>query len=66
MHEAPGYFKDAFHEFLINGNTSAVNPAQKGTKCAVHFPLTVAGRQRNKSATQVRLRAKNSALRRLR
>ena len=27
-----GYFKDAFHEFLINGNTKAVNPAQKGTK----------------------------------
>jgi Glycosyl hydrolase family 63 C-terminal domain len=41
MHEASGYFKDAFHEFLINGNTKAVNPEQKGTKCAVHFPLTV-------------------------
>jgi len=41
MHEAPGYFKDAFHEFLISGNKKAVNPARKGTKCAVHFPLTV-------------------------
>jgi Glycosyl hydrolase family 63 C-terminal domain len=41
MHEAPGYFKDAFHEFLIDGNTGAVNPAQKGTKCTAHFPLTV-------------------------
>ena len=52
MHEAPGYFKDAFHEFLINGNTKAVNPAQKGTKCAVHFPLTVAAG----SEVKVRLR----------
>jgi hypothetical protein len=52
MDEAPGYFKDAFHEFLINGNGKAVNPAQKGTKCAVHFPLTVpAG-----SEVKVRLR----------
>jgi Glycosyl hydrolase family 63 C-terminal domain len=41
MPEVQGYFKDAFHEFLINGNTKAVNPAQKGTKCAVHYPLTV-------------------------
>jgi len=52
MHEAPGYFKDAFHEFLINGNTKAVNPAQKGTKCAVHFPLIVAAG----SEVKVRLR----------
>jgi hypothetical protein len=52
MHEASGYFKDAFHEFLINGNTNAVNPAQKGTKCAVHFPLTVTAG----SEVKVRLR----------
>jgi Glycosyl hydrolase family 63 C-terminal domain len=41
MEEATGYFKDAFHEFLINGNIKAINPAQKGTKCGVHFPLEV-------------------------
>ncbi len=41
MHDASGYFKDAFHERLIDGNTKAVNPAQKGTKCAAHFQLTV-------------------------
>ena len=52
MQEAPGYFKDAFHEFLIEGKTNAVNPAQKGTKCAVHFPLTVAAG----SEVKVRLR----------
>ena len=35
------YFKDAFHEFLINGNATAVNRSQRGTKCAAHFPLTM-------------------------
>src|ERR1700730_14321178 len=35
------YFKDAFHEFLINGNARAVNRSQRGTKCAAHFPLTM-------------------------
>jgi hypothetical protein len=52
LSETPGYFKDAFHEFLINGNTKAVNPAAKGTKCAVHLPLTVPGG----SEMKVRLR----------
>jgi hypothetical protein len=52
MHDASGFFKDAFHEFLINGNAKAVNPEQKGTKCGVHFPLTVPAR----SEVKVRLR----------
>ncbi len=29
-----GYFKDAFHRYLINGNNLAVNPRQAGTKVA--------------------------------
>ena len=29
-----GYFKDAFHEYLIHGNHAAVNPAHTGTKAA--------------------------------
>jgi hypothetical protein len=41
MQDAKGYFKDAFHEFLIHGNTKAVNPSGMGTKCAAHFQLTV-------------------------
>ena len=41
MHDAPGYFKDAFHEALIQGNSKAINPARTGTKCAAHFELTV-------------------------
>ncbi len=35
------YVKDAFHNFLIHGQTDAVNPAQEGTKAAAHFQVTV-------------------------
>ncbi|MGF1582870.1 MAG: glucosidase [Gemmataceae bacterium] len=28
------YFKDAFHEYLVHDNASAVNPTHRGTKCA--------------------------------
>ncbi len=38
---ASGYFKDAFHEYLIGGKTAAVNPARTGTKAAAHFHFTV-------------------------
>ncbi|PYS90099.1 MAG: glucosidase [Acidobacteria bacterium] len=35
------YVKDAFHEYVIHGRTDAVNPAQEGTKAAVHYVLNV-------------------------
>jgi len=35
------YVKDAFHRFLINGETDAVNPAQRGDKCAVHYAAEI-------------------------
>ncbi|HWC89312.1 MAG TPA: glucosidase [Pirellulales bacterium] len=35
----PGYFKDAFHEYLIGGKTAAVNPGLTGTKSAAHYKL---------------------------
>ena len=38
---AEGYFKDAFHEFVVGGNSSAVNPTRQGTKCAALQKLTV-------------------------
>ena len=41
MANAQGYFKDAFHEYLIQGNRAAVNPNRTGTKAAAHFALTV-------------------------
>jgi hypothetical protein len=33
------YVKDAFHEYLINGNKAAVNPQQTGTKMAAHYSM---------------------------
>ena len=41
------HVKDAFHEFVIRGDANAVNPAQAGTKAALHEVLTlVAGESR--------------------
>ena len=39
------YVKDAFHEYLIHQNKSAVNPDQTGTKMAAHYVLDLAGGQ---------------------
>ncbi len=36
------YVKDAFHRYVIQGETAAVNPAQTGTKAAAQYRLTVA------------------------
>src|ERR1700730_2970643 len=33
------YVKDAFHRYLIEGQKTAVNPGQSGTKMAAHYPL---------------------------
>jgi hypothetical protein len=38
---AKGYFKDAFHEYVVNGNRAAVNPARTGTKAAGWYKFTV-------------------------
>jgi hypothetical protein len=35
------YLKDAFHRYVISGETGAVNPAKKGTKAAAHYVLDV-------------------------
>src|SRR5438128_1411643 len=37
-----GHFKDAFHEYVVNGNHDAVNPNRTGTKAAAHYELPVA------------------------
>ncbi|MBS0631435.1 MAG: glucosidase [Verrucomicrobia bacterium] len=38
---ASPYVKDAFHECVVRGRGDAVNPAQTGTKCAVHDTATI-------------------------
>jgi len=34
-----GYFKDAFHEYVVNGNHQAVNPNKTGTKSAAVYEI---------------------------
>jgi hypothetical protein len=36
-----GYWKDAFHEYVVGGRADAVNPARTGTKSAVYRRLLV-------------------------
>jgi hypothetical protein len=35
------YVKDAFHSYVIHGDTGAVNPARSGTKAAAHHVLEI-------------------------
>ena len=45
QNQANGYYKDAFHEYLVRGSTTAVNPDRVGTKAAAHYAVTVPPRQ---------------------
>jgi hypothetical protein len=54
---AQGHFKDAFHEYVINGRTEAVNPAGEGTKAAGLYLRAVP--PRGNITVRVRLRAGN-------
>ena len=59
MNDAPGYFKDAFHEYLVQGNGEAVNPDQVGTKVGVLHEFDIpAGRS---ATVRMRLSPKRSA-----
>jgi hypothetical protein len=42
------YVKDSINDYIVHGQTGAVNPEQQGTKAAVHYRLTV-----NPGASQV-------------
>ena len=35
------YVKDGINNFVVNGDTGAVNPGLTGTKAAAHYPLTI-------------------------
>ena len=41
MSDACGYFKDAFHEYLVQGNREAINPEQCGTKAAALYDINL-------------------------
>src|SRR5262249_41376838 len=53
------FVKDAFHEYVVRGQTGAVNPAQEGTKAAAHYRMVLGP---GESAT-VRLRLSDRELR---
>ena len=38
---ASPYVKDAFHRHVVGGEADAVNPAQQGTKAALHYRLEI-------------------------
>jgi hypothetical protein len=42
---ADRYVKDAFHEYVIGGRRTAVNPARIGSKAAAHYEFTVPPQQ---------------------
>ena len=55
--------KDAFHEFVVHGQTGAVNPARIGTKAAAHYLFTIpapAKRKRFDSDSSIPITPKNS------
>jgi hypothetical protein len=41
QNSAAGYFKDAFHDYVVHGNHGAVNPQETGTKAAGYHVLTL-------------------------
>ena len=49
---AAQFFKDGIHNYLVNKQSGAVNPAHTGTKAAAHYQLTLAAG----ATQQVRLR----------
>ena len=52
QNEVSGYFKDAFHEYLVQGKHDAVNPEQTGTKVGALYEMNV----ESGAAAKVRLR----------
>lgn len=51
------YYKDAFHEYIINDKKSAVNPNRHGTKAAFIYKIKLAAGQ--KKVIQLRLYSEN-------
>jgi hypothetical protein len=41
QNQANGYYKDAFHEYLVSGCTTAVNADRVGTKAAAYYAATI-------------------------
>jgi hypothetical protein len=53
------YVKDAFHEYVVQGNSAAVDPAAQGTKATAHYVLTIP--PRDAASVDLRLFAEDEA-----
>jgi hypothetical protein len=51
------WVKDAFHTYVVSGDSGAVNPAREGTKAAAHYVLEVPGG----GSKEVRLRLRSAS-----
>jgi hypothetical protein len=58
VQDAQGWFKDAFHDFVIGGRADAINPHNQGTKAAAHYVLDV--EPGGRATVRVRLAAMSS------
>jgi hypothetical protein len=56
--EAGRFYKDGFHQYVVHGDKSAVNPAAEGTKAAAHCRLTIPAGE----SQRVRLRLTDALL----
>jgi Glycosyl hydrolase family 63 C-terminal domain len=50
-----GYWKDAFHEYVINEDLSAVNPAEFGTKAGLLYQLILGAGETRKTYLRLRV-----------
>jgi hypothetical protein len=55
---AGGYFKDAFHDYVLHGRHDVINPQQRGTKVAAYSVRTVPAR----GSVRLRLRLASTPL----
>jgi len=56
--EAQGCFKDAFHDYLVDGDHAAVNSAGTGTRAAIHYSIDIPPGE----SRQIRLRLCRDAM----
>jgi hypothetical protein len=57
---ASAYVKDGINNFIVHGETEAINPAQQGTKVAAHYQLDVAPGQ--SQVARLRLKASGTGV----
>jgi len=52
------YFKDGINDYVVNGNTSAINPQKEGTKASVNYDLVIPAQ----GSQEIRLRMESKGI----